>query len=290
MTTVADISAWMDKVAPSALSESWDNTGLLLGDSARPVTRVQTCLTLTPQSVEEATTRQADLVIAHHPLPFKPLSKITTDSVPGRLLWQLASNSVAIYAPHTAWDSAPMGINALIAESLGLCDCQAIIPSEQPGLEGLGAGRIGAMRQSCSMNQLVEQLCKAIPYCRPRGVVRDKPDRPINDSAPNEVDSEIRRVAIACGSGGSLLSAAIRQQCDVFVTGEATFHTCLEAEAAGTGLLMVGHFASERFAMERLAANLQRDFSTLEVWASEQERDPVVSFDSHHDCNSPGSS
>ena len=59
------------------------------------------------------------------------------------------------------------------------------------------------------------------------------------------------------------------------VLGEARFHTCLEAEAWGIGLLLPGHFASERFAVEELAGLLGRQFPEVQVWASRQERDPL---------------
>jgi putative NIF3 family GTP cyclohydrolase 1 type 2 len=82
-------------------------------------------------------------------------------------------------------------------------------------------------------------------------------------------------VAVACGAAGELLDAARRAGCDAMVVGETRFHTCLEAEAAGIGLLLPGHFASERFAVEELAGILARQFPELEVWASREERDPV---------------
>ena len=61
----------------------------------------------------------------------------------------------------------------------------------------------------------------------------------------------------------------------LFVTGEARFHTLLEAEATGVGLILAGHFASERFAVERLAEVLAAKFPGLTVWPSRRERDPL---------------
>ena len=91
-------------------------------------------------------------------------------------------------------------------------------------------------------------------------------------------DKSVRNVAIACGSGGSLLSAALKAGCDLFLTGEATFHTCLEAEYAGCSMLLIGHYASERFAMEVVAENLSQAFPGIDAWASLREADPVVSL------------
>ena len=261
MTTITEISDWMGEIAPLALTESWDNTGLLLGCPDASVTRVQTCLTLTPASVREAIAKQANLVIAHHPLPFQPLAKITTHTVSGAMLWDLARNGIGIYAPHTAWDSAPLGINALLAQKLDLKNCVPLIPAEDPNLKGLGAGRMGSLSRSSTVDELARNLAACIPSSRPHGVRSEKP---------------VCKVAIACGSGGSLLASALEQGCDLFLTGEATFHTCLEAEAAEVSLLMIGHYASERFAMEVLADKLKQEFSSVQAWASEEEQDPVV--------------
>lgn len=258
MTNVADISKWMNTVAPLSLSESWDNTGLLLGDLACPVERIQVCLTLTPLSVAEAIDQKASMVIVHHPMPFKPLAKITTQTVTGRLLWDLARAGISVYSPHTAWDSAPLGINQLLATELNLSDIQPLLPCvETPDL---GAGRIGRLASPNSMDAVAKTMSDSIPGCRLRGVVAER---------------EVRKIAIACGSGGSLLSKAVELGCDLFLTGEATFHTCLEAEAANVHLLMLGHFASERFAMEHLAKLLAAQFANVESWASVNEKDPV---------------
>lgn len=258
MTSVADISKWMNTIAPLSLSEAWDNTGLLLGDLACPVERLQTCLTLTPVSVAEAIDRRANMVIVHHPMPFKPLSKLTTQTVTGNLLWALARAGISVYAPHTAWDSAQFGINALLAAKLQLIDVQPVLPhAETPEL---GAGRIGTLASATSIAALAEAMRQSISACRIRAVVADR---------------EVRKVAIACGSGGGLLPKAIELGCDLFLTGEATFHTCLEAEAAKVHLLMLGHFASERFAMEHLAQLLSDQFAEVESWACESESDPV---------------
>ncbi len=260
MTTVTDISAWMEKVAPLELSESWDNTGLLLGDPQATVQRVLTCLTLTPETVGEAVAEDVDLVIAHHPLPFKPVAKITTETIAGQLLWSLARAGVSVYSPHTAWDSAELGINAQLARMLALNASEPLRASEKDGLSGLGAGRLGNLQQAAELTSIAQRLGELIPACRPRGV----------DSG-----RAITCVAIACGSGGSLLPDAARRGCDLFVTGEATFHTCLEAQALGISLLMIGHFASERFSMQVLADALASDLSGLNVWSSRSEKDPV---------------
>ncbi len=109
MLTIAAIAAFLEDIAPLRLAEEWDNVGLLVGDPARPVERVMTCLTVTPQSAAEAIEAGADLIVTHHPLPFAPTKRITTDTTSGRLLLDLIAAQVAVYSPHTAFDSAAAG-------------------------------------------------------------------------------------------------------------------------------------------------------------------------------------
>jgi putative NIF3 family GTP cyclohydrolase 1 type 2 len=72
-----------------------------------------------------------------------------------------------------------------------------------------------------------------------------------------------------------LLRAAIRGQCDCFVTGEARFHTAVEADAAGIAMILVGHYSAERYGIEHLAERLAAAFPNLDVWPATKESDPL---------------
>lgn len=85
----------------------------------------------------------------------------------------------------------------------------------------------------------------------------------------------VRRVALACGAAGEFLADAIRAQADVFVTGEIRYHDALSAESANVALVVPGHHATERPAVEDLAAQLAREHPSVAVWASRVERDPL---------------
>ncbi len=260
MATVGSIADVLGELAPLALAESWDNVGLLLGDRSSPVERVMTCLTLTPRTVIEAVERKVDLVVAHHPLPFRPVGTVTTDDYTGRLLWQLASNSVAVYCPHTAWDSASKGVNAQLAEMLSLSSVVPMQPSVVEGLDHCGNGRCGVLELEQSLQEFATRVGQMVPHSRIRVC---------------DAGCSVYKVGIACGSGGSPLELAIKTGCDTLLTGEATFHSCLEAQAAGVNLVMNGHYASERFSLDQLAQVLGGHFGSLEVWSSEKECDPV---------------
>ena len=98
MPALSTICEFLQKLAPLELAESWDNVGLLVGDPQRQIARVMTCLTVTPASADEAVAGRADLVITHHPLPFKPLSRLTTETTPGKLLLKLIGKTLWVRA------------------------------------------------------------------------------------------------------------------------------------------------------------------------------------------------
>lgn len=257
MQSVDAIAEFLERLAPPRLAEQWDNVGLLVGDRSRSVERLMTCLTITPAAAAEAVEAKAELVVTHHPLPFRPIQRLTADVPAGRVLLELIAARVAIYSPHTAFDSSVGGINQRLAQGLGLRGIKPLVPHDG----GCGAGRWGRLARRLALGRLVERVKQFLGIDRLWYV--------------GELNRPVRSVAVACGSAGELLQAAIELGCDAMLLGEARFHTCLEAEAAGIGLVMPGHFASERFAVEYLADALAAQFPDLRVWASRRERDPI---------------
>ena len=79
-----------------------------------------TCLTVTPETAAEAIAGGANLIVAHHPVLFRPAKRLTGATAEGRMLLDLARGGVAVYSPHTAFDNCAGGINDLLAERLGL--------------------------------------------------------------------------------------------------------------------------------------------------------------------------
>lgn len=263
MATVADVCGYLESFAPITLAEDWDNVGLLLGDRQTAVHKVMTCLTVTANVVQEAIEQQVDMVVTHHPIPFKGVKKLSTDSSTGALLWNLASNGISVYSPHTAFDSARNGINQQLAVGLGLTEIRPLMPnqdSDDKRLQGLGTGRVGV----CESTTLKEFASSVSAFLQIDGL-----------HVVGDPQMQISRIGIGCGSAGEFIRPASRAGCHVLLTGEARFHTCLEAESLGIGMVLPGHYASERFALESLAQQLGSEFSDLTVWASRSERDPL---------------
>jgi dinuclear metal center YbgI/SA1388 family protein len=88
-------------------------------------------------------------------------------------------------------------------------------------------------------------------------------------------DRPVKRIAIACGAAGEFLTDAVRIKADVFLTGEMRFHDYLSAESQEIALVLPGHYATERPAVEELATRLQVEFTGLTTWASRKEQQPA---------------
>lgn len=129
---LSDVIDVLSELAPLSLAESWDNVGLLLGSRDAEITRILTCLTLTPDVAQEAVQSGAQLVVTHHPVLFKPVQRLTSETVEGRMLLTLAQYGVAVYSPHTAWDNAPEGINQQLADLFELTDVSPLRPQSEP--------------------------------------------------------------------------------------------------------------------------------------------------------------
>jgi dinuclear metal center YbgI/SA1388 family protein len=259
MTTVADLCRFLDEFAPPQLAAEWDNVGLLVGDAAASIEKVMTCLTITPATAAEAIRQRAGLIVTHHPLPFKPMKRLTTDQPASRMLLDLIRAGIAIHSPHTAFDSAAAGINQQLAEGLGIVDIEPLEPAMRDA--SLGSGRCGRLAPPASLAEVASQLKHFLKIAGLQMV--------------GDPQTRISRLAVACGSAGEFLDAAIKNGCQLLVTGETRLHTCYEAEARGIALLLPGHYPSERFGVERLAEIVARQFPSLKVWASRDERDPL---------------
>lgn len=257
MATVDDVARLLEAFAPVALAEEWDNVGLLVGDRGRAVNRVMTCLTVTPASAAEAIRGRVDLIVSHHPLPFRPLKQLTTDRPEGKLLWELIGAGVSIYSPHTAFDSAIDGINAQLAAALTDAERAPLVAR----VDGPGVGRAGTLAQPTTLADFAGRVKQFLRIEQAQCV--------------GALGRPVQRVGFASGSGGELIAAAVDAGCDCLVTGEARFHAALEAEAAGLGLILAGHYATERFGVETLAEHLAHAFPSVACWASRDERDPL---------------
>ena len=141
MPSLAAVTAELESIAPRRLAAEWDAVGLLVSPRRPTIERVMTCLSLTEDVAAEAVRRRADLVVTHHPLPFRPVARLTEDGHVGRVLLALVGAGAGVWSPHTAWDSAAGGINDQLAAMIGLDHVAPLEPDAELPL--VGFGRVG---------------------------------------------------------------------------------------------------------------------------------------------------
>ena len=259
MATPHDVITALEHIVPLRLAAEWDNVGSLVGTKNSTIQRVMTCLTLTIEVAREAVSQKADLVVTHHPLPFRPINRITEATATGGILLELLSAGIGVWSGHTAWDSAAKGINAMLADMLSLQNTVPLEPDETD--PNVGFGRVGTVSSQNTVGMISQQLASTLgcPGCHIAG----------NTSLP------ANRIGIVCGSGGESVPIAAAAGCQTLVTGEIKLHDALTALNHNMAVISVGHHRSERFAMERMAQELHKAFPDLHCWASLEEADPL---------------
>jgi dinuclear metal center YbgI/SA1388 family protein len=170
---ISEISRYLESLAPKALQESYDNSGLLVGNPQAEVKKVLVALDMTEAVVQEAEEKGCELIIAHHPIIFGGLKSLTGKNYVERTVMAAIKKDVALYAIHTNLDNVQQGVNAKIAEKLGVQSPKILQPKSgllkklvvfvpehafeevQQALFEAGAGNIGNYSE-CSFQSVGE--------------------------------------------------------------------------------------------------------------------------------------
>ncbi|MGM9922865.1 MAG: Nif3-like dinuclear metal center hexameric protein [Bacillus sp. (in: firmicutes)] len=126
-----------EQFSPKKLAMEGDKIGLQIGTLNKPVSKVMIALDVLEEVVDEAIEKQVDLIIAHHPIIYRPLQKIATDQPSGKLVEKLIKHDIAVYAAHTNLDVTNGGVNDLLAQALQLQNTKVLVPTYETVLRKL---------------------------------------------------------------------------------------------------------------------------------------------------------
>lgn len=251
MATVNEVLHKLDAWAPFETQMSFDNSGLLVGRGERTVTGVLVALDVTLPVVEEAKRLGCNLILAHHPVIFDPVRRMTGEDPNGRILLALAEYGIAAICAHTNLDAAQGGVNDCLAQRLELKDTVLL---EQMGMDRAGhpygIGRVGDAHQEGTAAEYAAFVKKALNAASVRFVDTGRP---------------VRRVAVGGGSCGSMLMDTVKAGCDTFVTADVKYNVFLDAKALGVNLMDAGHYATEQVVCPALVDFVEREFPELPV-------------------------
>ncbi len=231
MATVRDIYNFIDSIAPFNSSEEWDNSGFLVGDKNKELTKILFALDCTEDVINQAISYGAELIVTHHPIIFKPISSVSSES----LVYKLIKNDLSIISAHTNYDKAIDGVNDILC---GACELQNIVH-----LDGVCLN-IGDLKNEMSSNELAQFIKLKL-----NGIVRY-----------NSIDKTIKKAAVCSGSGSDYLTLAKELNCDALITGDGSHHDFLDADELGLLLVCAGHFETENIAIKPLADKIKMKF------------------------------
>lgn len=359
------ITQFLEHQFPLSLQESYDNSGLLIGNLEMEIKGVLICLDSIEKIVDEAIEKNCNLIIAHHPIIFKGLKKMTESNYIERVVTKCIKNDIALYSIHTNLDNHFEGVNKEIANRIGLKNLRILQPIQgnlskltvfvpKDALEKLdeaifkaGGGQIGNYSEchfrtegtgtfkgnensnpqignknvreafeefrveylvsNYNLRTVLNAMYTAHPYEEVAYEIY-----PIQNSNQfegagmiGELETEqdeitflsqlkttfkcgvirhtqllgrkIKKVAVCGGSGSFLLSKAIQQKADIFITGDFKYHEFFDAE---NKLIIadIGHFESEQFTTNLLAERLKENFTNFAIHLTEHNTNPINYF------------
>lgn len=254
MAKVSEIYDFLDGIAPFRIQDSWDNSGLLVGQGAAKVTKVLLTLDASSKAVDEAESLGCQLVITHHPVIFSPLRSLREDDPACRLL----INGISCISCHTNLDSAEFGISDMMCQALGFENTHQPIEINRIDPKtgrNVGYGTVGLCNELAA--QELAELCKKVFGCVAIKYTAGK--------------GSIKRVGMVSGAGGEFIRQAAYLGLDAFISSEVKHHQFLEAERLGITLIDAGHHETEVIAMPYLKDKLTKEFSDVKFIISTQQ-------------------
>lgn len=359
---IAEIIQTIEDFAPISYQENYDNAGLLVGDKLADCTGVLICLDAIETVIDEAIAKKCNLVVAHHPIIFSGLKKITGKNYIERVIIKAIKNDISIYACHTNLDNVRLGVNNIIADKIGLQNRKILepksgilkklftyVPSANKdallnALFAAGAGNIGNYSE-CSFavdgvgtfkgnensnpvvgernikstepenkievifpNYLEAKILKALKENHPYEEVAyeiislDNSYQEVGSGLIGELEKavdeteflsslkekmqtdcirhtsllnrKIKKVALCGGSGSFLLSKAIAQQADIFITADFKYHQFFDADNQII-IADIGHYESEQYTAQLFNKIISEKFPTFAVQISTINTNPI---------------
>jgi len=263
-TTVADVTAAVERLWPASGAEPWDAVGLVAGDPGDEVSRILLAVDAVLDTVDEAVERSADLLLVHHPLLLRGVTSVAGDRYKGAALTRLIRAHCALLAAHTNADVVERGTSAVFAERLGLLDTAPIVPAADPAR---GIGRVGRLAAPTTLGMLARALGDVLPATA-SGI-----------RVSGDFDQRVQTVALCGGAGDAYLGHPAVLAADVYITSDLRHHPASEARenarvAGGPALIDVSHWASEWLWLDTAAAQLRTELSDVEIVVSELRTDP----------------
>lgn len=251
-----DVAAYIEKISPVSLACEWDNVGLIIGNSDKPIKRIVVCLDLTREVLDFAIQKNANLILSHHPFIFKGVKKINTKESYGKMVEDIIKNDICVYAAHTNFDFAHNGLNDLLAKVIDLHYSNSLYLGQS---KDRIVGKIGEVIGDKTFGEFAEKVKEKLNVDNVR--------------IAGDVDKVVKRVAVFCGSFDENFLNLVTKRADVIVTGDLKHHVVLDIMQKGLCAIDAGHFGTEHIFVDYIKRLLTQNFDGIEVFALSDEKD-----------------
>lgn len=279
--TIGLIAQIMEKIAPKSWAEDWDNVGLLVGSGSTPVERVLIALDGTMEVVEEAKAFGAQLIVAHHPIIFRPLKNLREDNAAAQIPLRLLQHQIGYYSAHTNLDQSVFSSSRALGEVLELKEMKVLegpaddyMSNQQRG-EERGYGVIGYLTHPEKLGVLWNDFLDRLSQPGRPGVFA-QPYELSGVRLAGSLEKEVRKIAIVNGSGGRFVPKALFKGADLFISGDVDHHAVLDALEGGMAVGDLGHFLSEAPMLQAMYQYLstEKPLQGIEIRVSSVNRSP----------------
>ncbi|VGO13787.1 GTP cyclohydrolase 1 type 2 [Pontiella desulfatans] len=255
---LSTITQTLNEIAPLNLAEEWDNVGLLINPlKPRNVKKVLLTIDLTEAVADEAIAGKTDLIVAYHPILFRPANRLNAENAYDRTVMKLIQKNMAVYSPHTALDAVIGGVNDWLADGVG--DGEVSVLQPIPGSDA-GQGRLVELRKAVKVKTLAGRIKQHLGL------------KSLRIAAPAE-GASISTIALCAGAGTDAFKGI---QADCYLTGEMSHHNVLTATLGGSHVILCEHTNTERGYLPSFAKILRKALGAgVEIVISSKDADPI---------------
>jgi dinuclear metal center YbgI/SA1388 family protein len=257
-----------EEYCPLFLAEENDPVGLHLGTLQKDIKRVMVTLDVRCEVVKEAINNKIDLLIAKHPLIFHATKRLDTDNPQHKMYADLLKNDIAVYVAHTNIDIVKPGLNDWFMEMLNLTNEDFLKKTHEINGISYGIGRVGELPEAISLIKFAEKVKEVFSLDHLR-LITKTPNIPV------------KKIAICGGSGEKFYKEALRQNVDVYITGDIYYHTAHDMIAGHLHAVDPGHHIEVIF-ISRLVKMFNRwkknNHWDIEIIASQENTNPFMNY------------
>ncbi len=220
---LSEIYDFLNAISPFELQESWDNSGINVGDMDADIERIYISLDVDFETLENI--EPNSLLITHHPLIFKSLKSLRSDSYPSNLLFSMIKKGISLIGMHTNFDKTHLNRHL----------CENILEFSPVYEDGF----LIKFPVEKSFETLLQTIKEKLGIPNPTYL---------------KCKEHIKNGAIICGSGASMVEGC---GCDLFLSGDIKYHDYVAAKSLGISIIDITHYHSEKHFAPLLAQNLK---------------------------------